>query len=703
VDQPDFSQIESALPTLPEAAPSSTPEADPNDPQYYWALDTPEALVKELTQRRDDYLDFLKSTVLFERIRRSYCYFHGLWGTEGLPGEAIKLSGPELEQRRVSANEYRSTLSLLATYIVSQKPAWDTLAEAADYRAIEATKLGNQILDTYMADPTTHVEQALTQSVTDSLVLSSGFVWNLWDESAGSEVDGDVSANTITYGGDFRFLNPDITDVAYDTSVREWKDRRWVLARRLESRHDLIAQFPSFAEEILKAPSPGKVSTGDEDATALQILGLDAPSKEDTDNCWVYYFYHDKTPAVPDGRFVRYVSADAVLTDRALKEGHIPLHRIVPDQWMLTSFGYSHAFDLQPLQEGLNAILSIILTNFNSLGSQKIWTKSGEPINQAELEPGVTVLQTTTPPQSINLLQPSPELWKGAEAFTLYLEKASGVNATSRGNPGYQLKSGSALAMVDSRTLQAASSLITNYRRLLCDVGTSLLMTLNKCASEPRLLSLVGENGRRFIPAFHGAMLNGVRQVSIQSGNPIMDTISGRLNLGEFLVQTGLLKTPEEFITLVKTGNLDRLTENAESQVRAVQAENDALLRGEQVQMLLIDNHKYHIVKHATIFDAPESRMDQGVSTNGLAHILQHVEAMSSPQGMMMAQLLGYQAGMPGPAPGAPPSGAAAPPPTPQQVGNRPEAAPKQGSSVVKERVNDARLSSGLPPQKAEA
>lgn len=681
----------------PEEEEVEEPVEEVEEEPEYWALFASEDLADKLVEKRKCFLDYFQQTELFEKIQRSFLFFHGQFYNPELSGGAIKLSGEEADQRRVASNEYRGNLSLLATYVVGQKPAWDTVAEISDYDVLEATKLGNTILDSYMLDPVSHVESCLTQSVTDGLVMSAGFVWNPWDEALGEELDADENMNTLQYKGDFRFRNPSVLDVAYDLNVRDFKDSNWVLVRSKENKYDLIAQRPELKELLLASDAEDEEKYRETDE--LTLLRLQRPDRDESDHVWVYYFYHKLTPAVPQGRMVRFVTNEIVLEDRPLTERHIPVHRIVPSQYLLTCFGYSHAFDMQPLQEGLNALMSILLTNANALGMNKIWLKYGEPVNQAELEPGVSVLQSETPPQSLNFLQDAPSLFKGVELYTLKLEGQSGVNAASKGNPDYNLQSGSAIAMVDSRTLQAASELIQNYRRLLCDVGTSILKTLQYRASEERMMSLVGVNGSRFIKAFKGEMLDGISHVSVQSSNPITDTLQGRTQLAQFLATTGLIKTPEELVTVIKTGNIDRLTEHSESQVRNTQWENDAMLRGEQVPMLLIDNHRYHIVKHALLFDDPQMRMDQNKGKNIMAHIMQHVQALNDPKGLVqgLQQLLGYA--MPAPM-GGPPGGGAPPggPPRAQQVGTNPAPDTKGMPGPVKNQVNEARMNAGMPP-----
>jgi hypothetical protein len=629
----------------------------------YWALQEGQKLVDSIDDRRRDFLTYLKETTLFARIRRSYRFYHGLFYNDDFAGtNAIKIAGSDGHIRRISDNEYRAVIQLLATYIVSQRPEWDSLALASDYQTLEATKFSNQVLDSYMADTSLHCEASLAQAVIDSLVLTAGYMWTRWDRAAGEEVAPEADDKTIRYQGEFSFENPNLFHVSYDLSATDFRDSHYVIGRRKENKWDLAAQFPEVADDILELSI--KNEDTDEDSP-FTLLGLEAPHIEDKDHIWVDYMYHQRTPAVPEGRMVR-VTNNIILEEDSCRQ--IPIKRIVPANYMLTCFGYSPALDSQGAQEALNANLSIFLTNANALGSNKVWTRAGEPINQADLEPGVSVIQTNTPPQSLNFLQSSPELLKGVEVYSQIIEKLSGVAAVSRGEVPPAARSGAALAMMDSRTLQSASGLIANYRQFCCEVGTSIILTLAREADEDRTIALVGKNQQRFIKEFTGEMLAPITKVAIVTGNPMMSTPAGRVEIAQFLAQTGLIRTPEEMLTVIKTGNLDRLTEHNESQLRAAQSENDTFLRGEEVETFLkIDDHAFHIKKHVAILDTPEARREEKLGNTIYAHVLQHVQALMNPQVQQLMMMLGYQLPMPT-GPGGPPPGAGqAPPAKPKQ------------------------------------
>jgi hypothetical protein len=666
----------------------------------YWAKEPGDKIIQYARQMRHKFFEFFSATTLWTRIQRSYLYFHGLYNEREWYGRnAIKRTGPEGANRAVVDNEYRSVISLLKTYVTQAKTEWDSIAKNSDTDALNSVKLANNILDGYTLDAFKTPETALSQAVEDALVMTTGYVWALWNEMGGKETDvqhplapepegeeAPAEGQTlpeepqnlrIVHEGEFDFLNPSILDVVYDFTPRDRKKSAWVLVRRIENRWDLMAEFPELAEKIkgLPALSDDRTDAGE------AFLDLEVPELESPDHTWVYYFYHKQTPALPNGRVVRF-AGEVVLKDRALHEGCIPVLGLIPSQYMLTAFGYSHALDLQGPQEALNGVASTILTNQNSLGLNKIWFKAGEPINQADLEPGVTAIQTITPPQNLNFLSPSPELFQAVEMYVGMVQRLSGVAGASRGENPPNVRAASALALLDSRTVQSASDLIANYRQLQAEVGTAIIYSLRAHASDERLVSTVGQNGKRFLVSFTGEDLAPIDKVAIVTGNPLMGTLSGRLTIAESLIQTGLIKTPEEYLTVLQSGNLDRLTETNEMQLRSAQAENDAILRGEEPgTALVVDDHVLHIKKMISILDTPQSRQDPNIAPKALAHIATHVQMLQDPMVQQMMIMLGYQ--LP-PVPGAPPG---APPPAGPGGPGGPGAPPQQAAPPVSEAI----------------
>ena len=612
----------------------------------YWWKEPAKKVAQTLCDRRRQYLDYLEESRLWRRIRRNWDMYHAVphsgWDRGGFGGGEIRLAGEDGEFRIAEINQFRSSIGLLSTYITDLEPEWDALAQNSDSAAYNAAKKANKILDGYTINPDSGVQPALEEAVEHALILSRGYVWPYWDKMLGYDKAADRQRGEIIRTGDFRFLNPSVTDVSYEYYGRTFEDSPWVHVRRLENRYD-VAEGPrrkgATKEMIIDA------DTREEDARYHDFsFNAGIYDDDDSDLTWVDYAYHKETPAMPNGRFIRFMDEGRiVLEDREeLPDGFVPVHPLEAGSFLLSSFGYTPAFDCQAPQELLNAVVSTIATNHNALGTRKIWMKYGEQANYAQLEPGVSVLQTPTEPKSIDLLKSNPELFKGVELYQAFIRNMSGANDTAAGDPEPNLKSGAALAFMEQRTQKAVSRLVSNYERLQMSVGTSIIKILKKRAGEDtRTIFGMSQEGRADVTEFSPEELEGIERVAIVRGNPATRSLAGRIQIGEAVLQRD--GDPSRFVELVKTGDLDALLEDRDKQLDTIKRENEALMSGQMVHnALATDNHIEHIRRHGALLDDPNVRANGDIVQVILGVMRQHQELMDHPEAQRWQVLLGY-------------------------------------------------------------
>ena len=653
-----------------------------DDSREYWARAKPKKLIPTLRRKRQEFLQFFDDSGFFRRIERSWEYYHGL--AYGPPGSStdIRIAGDEGELRLTDINEFRANIGLLKTYITEGLIEWDALATADTGRALSATKKANSILEGLQQSRTHHFEAALDQAVEDALILTAGYVWNRWDETIGSEVMADPEGDRIVRGGDLRPENPDIFSVVYDHTRRNFWDSTWVDARRQENRWELAAQYPKHEARILALGFD----------TSREFLKFDFDlgrlGTRASDHRWVHYFYHEATPALPRGRFVKYVGDVELESVDYLPDGHIPLHRIIPAQFLLTAFGYTPAFSAQGPQELLNGVSSCLATNFDVLGSAKIWKKPGEPLNRVQLENGITVLECDTEPKVLNFYNPPDSMLKSLDLYTQQVGRMIGTNETARGAPEHNIKAAAAMAFTEQRVHQAASDLVGNFDQLLSDVGSSIIQIYARRmrSGEKRSINIRSSATARSVLTFTAEELEGVADVTVVRGNPALRTLGGRIRVAETLLEKGAAG-PDEFLTVIRTGNLNKLTEGEDNQLDVIHNENDRLLSGDPDHAPLpTDNHLLHIRRHIAALDTPEARRDPEIARWVYEAALQHVQMLTDPTTMQLQLVLGYltpeqaqlYSGMP-PVPGAGMPGGAAGGGAALPQGGMPPGAPAPG------------------------
>lgn len=650
------------------AAPSGTQRGYVYPTDHYWALEDGKSVARCLHQKRGDFFQFLTDSGLQEKIRRSWNYFYGNWNAlPSAPGEmAIKMDN-RTGNVHLGINEFRALVSQLAILVTENPPAWDTIARNSSHRALQQTIIGNDLLDYEMEGPH-NVEERLRDSVEDALIFTAGYVWTRWEEGYGKEIGADLEGN-IAYEGDLCHSTPNYYQVLWPWD-RPWRDKEWICVWKDENLWDLCARYPKQREELLAARD-SKPQYGPD---GFKQIGARPPNC-DTVECG--YFYHLKKPALPYGRRITF-AGEVVLEDTYKDPGNVmggygeeaggigvagaalvwenldqpepegwdqmlPVSRVIPSRFLLSSLGYSIAFDLQAFNEALNGEISTILNNHKNFGMLRVWVNIADEINHEPLDEGSVLVKSQTQPVTLDLAKPLPEGFEMIQTLRALGEAVSGVNAVSRGIPSDKASSGVALALVDQKAQQAASAFIASYYQHLCDVGSITLENYQHHALEPRTLAATSGSNRTAIKEFSSGDLDLIDRVAVKAGNPLSRTLSGRFELAKFLAENDLVKNKEELITVLETGQYKPLLRAESAELAIVHDENERLFRGEPVRVSPLDNHVLHIREHHASMDSTELREDGTIGLGITTHIQQHIEMLRVPKIAEMQLILGYE------------------------------------------------------------
>jgi hypothetical protein len=305
------------------------------------------------------------------------------------------------------------------------------------------------------------------------------------------------------------------------------------------------------------------------------------------------------------------------------------------------------------VQDAIDMLYSTILTNQAAFGVQNIAMPKGHNISVSEIIGGVNLIEYDSKlgkPEPLNLTQTPAEIFNFIGQLEKVAETLSGVNSVARGNPEASLKSGAALALVQSMSLQFASNLQQSYAQLLEDVGTSVLNILRDFAKTKRVAMVAGKSSRSMMKDFTGDDLNLINRVVVDMGNPLARTTAGRINLAENLLQNKLVKNAEQYIQVLSTGRLDPLIEGEQAELLNIKAENEELSDSKPVPVVITDNHALHISEHKTVLASPEARRDPNLIGIVTKHLQDHIDILRNSDPAVL-QLLGSQ-GIPPTAPG---------------------------------------------------
>jgi hypothetical protein len=326
-----------------------------------------------------------------------------------------------------------------------------------------------------------------------------------------------------------------------------------------------------------------------------------------------------------------YVGDDIVLEDTILIYKDLPVFRIAPAEILGTPYGYTDLFDLLPLQDAVNSLYSTILTNQNTFGVQNILNPRGNDVKVNQLEGSLNFIEYNAQagkPEPLQLTNTPAEIFNFVQMLERNMETISGVNSVARGNPESSLKSGNALALVQSQALQFMSGLQQSYIQLLEDVGTGLINLLKDFASTPRVAAITGIRNRTKIKEFTGDDLSTINRVIVDVGNALMSSTAGREQIASNLLQMGAITSPEKYLEVLNTGNLEGFTEGEMNELFLVRGENENLMQGEAVVALATDNHALHIREHQAVLDDQNLRKDPNLTQRALDHIKEHINLL---------------------------------------------------------------------------
>lgn len=633
--------------------------------QYFGTLPASK-LAGELIERVIRFDDYLRTSGRLRLWSRSYTFYNRGIYKDG----RINLAGEQGEYSEIYVNHFRNLLTHILNMTTSQRPTFDARSANTDFKSQAQTIVANNIIDYY--NRSKGLEVFTKNAVEDVLQFADGYIYQGWDFSLGDPFTKDQRTGRIIKQGDVLHKNFTPLDVIFDHTggVRD-AVRQWYIVRDFQNKWDLAKLYPEMKDKILKYAS---------DTTMANHSRVGPGGDADSDFIPVFIFMHDRTESLPDGRFYTFVGKDCWLIDSALPSFYkkLPLKRLCGSEQRGSGFGYTTAFDLLPLQEACDGLYSTILTNQATFGVQNITMPSGSNIDVQQLADGLNLINYDPKlgkPEALKLLSTPSEIFEFLNKFEEVMETISGINSVARGNPEASLKSGSALALVQSMAIQFISGLQQSYINLLEELGTGLINILKENANTPRMIEIVGESNKSYLKEFTKKDISSINRVTVDIGNPLSRTTAGKVSMADNLLAAKMIENADQYIQVLTTGRLEPVIENKQAELMLVRSENELMSNGGRAIATAIDNHPLHVLEHKAVIASTEARKDPAVVQAVLDHIQEHLDLWKQSDPSML-QMLGQPAPPPMlPAPPGPPNGSTSSPAAQLEAGNPTEGA----------------------------
>lgn len=590
----------------------------------YWASLPSEDIGSEIIKRVEKYQNYLENSGILGELKKSYSTYYG----------NNKIETIDQSLQAIHINHYENLIRHVLVDVTSQRPAWEARAANTDSESMASTQLANGLLDYYMREK--HIEEHLNSSIETSLFLREGWVQVNWDVNGGEIHGEDPDSGQVIREGDIEVKTFTILDVARDVKRRDMKNN-WYVVTEYKNKWDLAAEKPELADKILSLKADEK------DQYRFSIV---AQSTKDLENDLddlipVYTLFHEKTPSVPSGRMVSVLSSDITLFDGALPFKRVYLFPVSPAKKVKDNFGHSNLLSLLPAQDAFNATVSAILSNQAANAVQNFQVPKGAAPNVIAVKDGLNIWEYDPKAgkmEPMDLLRTAPEVFNFAEFLMKQKELLSGTSQIARGNAPATM-SGTAMALLAQQSIQFSSGVQLSRTILQEDVGTAIIELLQTFAVEPRVAQIVGKSKRPMLKVFKGEDLKGISRVFCDTANPLTKTSAGRVEIANQLLGSGLIKRPEQYLSVIATGQLEPIYEHEQAQLNLIRTENESLMEGESVNAVITDDDALHVIEHSSVFNSPEARQRPEILQAAFAHIQQHIEQSKAKDPILAAML----------------------------------------------------------------
>jgi hypothetical protein len=584
-------------------------------------------------------------------------------------------SGEMGELTRSFWNHERNILLHLKNQTTQNKIAYKTQVANSDAKSAQGRVLVDGLADHFSEDVRYRLDDKTSQSVEDTLVFGESSVWAIWNKNKGAPMAQDPDTGKTFYEGDIEYVNATPLDVIINTTYQDRSQIQWKILRRWLNKYDLAAQYPEYAPELSNL-SDLEGSYGTKLITLIH---------HDTETIPVFYAFHAKTAAVPEGRFLMFADPTTILEDSSLEDAgydEIPGYDNIVNTMAGSPFGYTVGFDLIPLQQGLNELVSAVTTNNINFATQCVMAPKGSNLHYQSLATGMTFIEwdpkmgPNSKPEALNLVHSAPETYQLIDLHVKTMETLSGVSAMDRGQPDASITSGQYAALITTNSVIFQAPLQRAYTGLCQRLMNGTIKILKRNMKSDRVIQIVGANNSSYAQSWGPEELGTITGVTTEMKNPMMQTPAGKMQLADVLMKSGLIKDPQQYIGVYTDGDLPQLYHRQETQLILVKAENEALLKGQALLPAITDNHVMHILEHTANIDTIEARLQPNLPyvVETLNHIMAHINMLTT-----INPVLAGIIGDPSLPPGMPSQLQLPPPPPGQQPPPGPQGPPQQG------------------------
>lgn len=655
----------------------SAPKAS-QDSRTYWAAEpNSERAAANAIERIKRYREWLKTTDRESRMRRGWSTMYGRSPDGSGDTSRTSASGDQGEYVETTLNNYATLVTQVTVRTTANKPGFKAIATNADSASMEQASFAQGLLEYYS---NTHaIADRDWEMVEIGNITSEGWEIFGWDSTAGKNLT-DFSDEGAVREGEVEVHATTPFRVAYDPDSESIDRLKWGAFKRRYNRFDLA----KAAEERGNVELANKLRDFSEAKREEDDEDLDLKMKLETttsDLIWVWELRHLHTPALPNGRLLRFVNAEMVLLDslETLEDGSVKdhgypydpdqlhMHRYCPATVVGSIAGHAPSFDLLGLQELKDTVATQAATAANAGGITNLWTQTGDKPTVSSVAGAMNFLQSKVKPEVLKGVELSPQIPEFDRMLDQNMQARMGESDVSMGNVPKGMP-GNLAALLEAKTVQYNSRGQASYAHVLERSRTGLLKLLKRFANSKRVAVLGGIAKGFEHKTWTAADLSGVDRFVVEAVSPLNQTYAGKCEAAKEMLANNLI-TKEEYLLVRETGRLEPTFEGPASMEMGIRKEKQMLTQGiglapidvnasmeasatagkpmpvfkddgqPHIRPLIYDKHWLHIIEDLGAVASPAARDDGKISTAVMGVVEERVRLMGLVSPIMMAVL----------------------------------------------------------------
>jgi hypothetical protein len=583
----------------------------------------------------------------YANVGVAYTHLYGL-DIEGVGANAavVTRSGDQGSIAEMRIPAAAGDLRKVWNIIVGPELAWTAVATTTDYGSEAQAITAKNALQYYWADK--GVGALAKAQALQALSFAEAALHVPWNDDMGEDIafetlvdsdgrprmddDGEPQMRLVKTGDvDFRPIST--WDIIRDPSAKSFDSLEWVVVREWQNKFDVAARCkdPDVAAAALTTPY--------QPAESYRFWRpFNIQGSVQSDLIPVYYLYHRRTASVWQGRQTEFLESGAIISDAPLDKAYwkqLPVVRMAVGEYAGTPFPYSKFFAVLGSAQAADGLARDLLTNATATSGGVIIAEDDSNTPPLQLGGGPKVIykpKGAADPKPLELQQSHPEHFKLLSTFRGESKQILGLDRLTAGEDIGTSLSGAAMALMTSTSVQNNSQEQAAWGKFVQDIGNVVLAHIQHHMKEPRRIALAGRSRADLVTTteLSGTAVAGIDRLQVQLAPALQQTDAGKMQMAEMAIKEKWAQTPQQIQTVLDTGRLDALTQDLSNELMLIQSENEAMSKGQQVEVMLGDDHLLHLRGHRPVTASITARQNPQVVQALQAHEAAHLKILQT-------------------------------------------------------------------------